>query len=244
MTDIAAQVSASLDALTTEFDTIAHNLANVSTVGYKRRCHGFAEALASQGGDASTGEIDVESSSATSIDFSQGNLKETGRTLDVGLYGKGFFVIETPEGPLYTRHGVFRANQNGQIVDVEGRVVGGVGGPLAVPAETDVSQITISYDGRISAAGAEMGRFRIVDFPENENQLMAAGLNCFRAPKDVVPTVVEDVVVRQGCQEASNVEMIDELVSMIMVTRTYEANVKLVNVKKDTTNSVIGVAMG
>lgn len=244
MADIAAQVSASLNALTTEFDTIAHNLANVSTVGYKRRCHGFAEALNSQGGGANAAGGNGGSSSQTSIDFSQGNLKETGRTLDVGLYGKGFFVIETPEGPLYTRHGIFRTNQNGQIVDVEGRVVGGAGGPLVVPAETDVSQITISYDGHLSAAGAKLGQFRIVDFPDQEDQLMSVGLNCFQVPEDVKPVNVEDVVVRQGCQESSNVEMIDELVSMMMVTRTYEANVRLVNVKKDTTNSVVGVAMG
>ncbi len=243
MADIAAQVSASLDALTREFDTIAHNLANVSTTGYKRRCHSFGDALASQAGTgAATGG--EEANGQSFFDFSQGTLKQTGRTLDVGLYGKGFFVIETPEGPLYTRHGVFRTNQNGQIVDAEGRTVAGTAGPLAVPAELDVSQISIGYDGRLNADGAEVGQFRIVDFPDDEDQLVAAGLNCFRAPDDVKPTDVEETVVRQGCQEASNVEMIDELVSMIMVTRTYEANVKLVNVKKDTSNSVIGVAMG
>jgi len=241
--DITAQVSASLDSLTREFDTIAHNLANVSTTGYKRRCHSFGDALASQGGTEGTSD-GGEASGPSLFDFSQGTLKETGRTLDVGLYGKGFFVIETPEGPLYTRHGVFRTNQNGQIVDVEGRVVGGAGGPLAIPVETDISQVTIGYDGRVSAGGEEVGQFQIVDFPEKEDQLVAVGLNCFRVPEDVAPTAVEDIVVRQGCQESSNVEMIDELVSMIMVTRTYEANVKLVNVKKDTTNSVIGVAMG
>ena len=113
--------------------------------------------------------------------------------------------------------------KNGQIVDAEGRTVAGTAEPLAVPAELDVSQINIGYDGRLNADGAEVGQFRIVDFPDNEDQLVAAGLNCFRAPDDVKPTDVEDTVVRQGCQEASNVEMIDELVSMIMVTRTYEA---------------------
>jgi len=233
--DVTAQLSASLNALTKEFDTIAHNLANVSTAGYKRQCSSFTKTLAAQAG---------EESSQGDLDFSQGHLIETHRTLDVALYGKGFFVVETPEGPLYTRHGVFRENQNGQIVDAEGRVVAGANGPLAIPNTMDVSHITISQDGQISAGGAVVGQFRIVEFGENEGQLVPVGLCCFQAPKDAEPSDAVDVVVRQGCQESSNVKMAEELVSMILVSRMYEANMKLVNVKKDTTNSVIGVAMG
>lgn len=233
MADVASQISSSLKALGREFDIIAHNLANVSTAGYKRRCSSFSSALADQ-----------ENAKTSALDFTQGNLVETGRTLDVALYGKGFFVIETPDGPLYTRHGVFRANQNGQIVDSEGRSLAGVGGPLAIPAETDVSRITVSQDGRIMGGGAAIGQFRIVEFADKEDLLEAAGFSCFRAPQDAPPKDTTDVVVKQGYQEASNVEMIDELVSMIMVSRMYESNMKLVNVKKDTTNSVIGVAMG
>ena len=246
MQDVTTQISASLDSLTREFDMIAHNLANASTTGYKRRVHGFAQALNAQSGVAGgTTDADGTNSSAQSLyDFSQGHLVETGRTLDVALHGKGFFVIETPDGPLYTRHGVFRANQNGQVVDSEGRLVAGSGGPLAVPNGMSVSQVTVSQDGSVNADGVPIGQFRVVDFPDKEDQLTSVGLCCFRVPDDVTPVDAENVVVRQGCQESSNVEMIDELVSMIMVTRTYEANVKLVNVKKDTTNSVIGVAMG
>ncbi len=235
MADVTAQLSASLNALTREFDTIAHNLANVSTAGYKRQCSSFTKTMAAQGGgEAPRGQLD----------FTQGHLIETHRTLDVALYGKGFFVIETPEGPLYSRHGVFRENQNGQIVDAEGRAVAGANGPLAIPNTTDVSHITVAQDGQISAAGEIVGQFRIVEFGENEAQLVPTGLCCFQAPKGVEPTDAVDVVVRQGCQEASNVKMAEELVSMILVSRMYEANMKLVNVKKDTTNSVIGVAMG
>ncbi|MBN1359556.1 MAG: flagellar hook basal-body protein [Sedimentisphaerales bacterium] len=235
MADVAAQLNASLNALTREFDTIAHNLANVSTAGYKRQCSSFTKTLATQSG---------ENPAHGSLDFSQGHLIETHRTLDVALYGKGFFVIETPEGPLYTRHGVFRENPNGQIVDAEGRVVAGANGPLNIPQTTDVSQITVSQDGQISTGGSVVGQFRVVEFGENEGQLVPVGLCCFQAPKDVEPTDAQNVVVRQGCQEASNVKMAEELVSMILVTRMYEANMKLVNVKKDTTNSIIGVAMG
>ena len=243
MTDVAAQVSASLNALTREFDIIAHNLANVSTTGYKRRLHGFSRAMDSQS-DLVDGVSKGGDSSSDGFDFSQGHLVETGRTLDVALFGKGFFTIETPEGPLYTRHGVFQTNQNGQIVDSEGRVVAGANGPLNVPSETNITDISVNQNGQISIDGTTIGQFRIVDFPGKEDRLIAVGLGCFQAPKDVEPVAAEQTLVRQGCQEASNVQMIEELVSMIMVTRTYEANVKLVNVTKDTSNSVIGVAMG
>jgi len=233
MADVSTQVSASLEALTREFDIITHNLANVSTTGYKRRCSSFSSML-----------DDQQNAAASALDFSQGNLVETGRTLDVALYGKGFFVVETPDGPLYTRHGVFRANQNGQIVDSEGRSLAGVSGPLAIPTTTDVSQVTVSQGGRISADGALIGQFRIVDFAGKEDQLETVGFCCFRAPQDMPVRDAEDVVVKQGYQEASNVEIVDELVSMIMVSRMYEANMRLLSIKKDTTNSVISVAMG
>lgn len=238
MSDVAAQVSASMRGLTREFDTIAHNLANVSTTGYKRRLSSFAGAMADQegGGDQQAG--------TSSIDFTQGNLVETRRTLDVALYGKGFFVVETPDGPLYTRHGVFRANENGQLVDFQGRSIGGSGGPLAIPTTTDVSKVTISQDGRVIAGEGAVGQFRIVEFGDKENLLEPVGFGCYRAPEEAPPKDAEEVVVKQGYQEASNVQMIDELVGMIMVSRMYEANMRLVNVKKDTTNSVIGVAMG
>ncbi len=236
MADATAQISASLNALTKEFDAIAHNLANVSTAGYKRQCNSFTKTLAAQ--------TSGEAASNGTIDFSQGHLIETRRTLDIALYGKGFFVVETPSGPLYTRHGVFRENQNGQLVDSGGRVVAGSNGPLAIPNTTDVSQITVSQDGRISAGGAVVGQFRVVEFGDDEGRLTPAGLCCFRAPEDVEPRDAESVVVRQGCREASNVKMAEELVSMILVSRMYEASMKLVNVKKDTTSSVISVAMG
>lgn len=243
MADIAAQVSASLDALTREFDIIAHNLANVSTVGYKRRCNVFTKALTAQtemsyneGGEAATSE--------GVFDFSQGHLVETGRKLDLALQGKGFFVIETPDGPLYTRHGIFETNQNGQIVDLSGRMVAGMAGPLAVPAQVSPFELHVDDGGRLSARGAVIGQFRVVEFPDQEDQLVAAGNSCFRAPQDVVPVDATSPVVRQGYQEASNVTLVDELVDMIVVSRLYEANMKLVSKKGDTTQSLLNVAMG
>ncbi len=241
MTDIGAQVSASLNTLTREFDIIAHNMANVSTAGFKRRCNSFTQVLAAQ--EAGQGQAEGEDSQGL-FDFSQGNLVQTDRTLDFGLHGKGFFVLETPEGPVYTRHGVFHTNQNGQIVDTMGRLVAGVAGPIIVPPDVDVADLYGTDDGRLIGGQAEIGRFRIVEFPDGQEKLQAVGQNCFQAPEDVDPVDAVNVVVRQGYQEASNVKLVDELVNMILVSRMYEANMKLVTVKRESSSTAMSVAMG
>jgi flagellar basal body rod protein FlgG len=242
VTDIGAQVSASLNALTREFDIVAHNMANVNTVGYKRQCNSFTKVLGAQEEAQDSGASEEEAQGA--YDFTQGNLTPTGRTLDLGLHGEGFFVIETPEGPVYTRHGVFQTNQNGQIVDTAGRVVAGMAGPVIVPPEVDVGDVYVSDDGRVLAGQTEIGKLRLVAFPNDQDKLQGIGSNCFLPPEDVDPTDATDVIVKQGYQEASNVKLVDELVNMILVSRMYESNMKLVSVKKESSNAVIGVAMG
>jgi flagellar basal body rod protein FlgG len=237
------QVTSSINALTEDFNTITHNLSNVSTVGYKRICNSFVKALQAQLGQQGdpSGTINLE----TQLDFSQGNLVETGRSLDFAIYGKGFFVIETPEGPLYTRNGIFYTNQNGQITDSDGRIVAGQGGPVTLPSGIAPSQINVSADGSISAGGVVVGKFNIVNFKENENELVAVGGNCFKMPdENVTPVPADKMVVRQGYQESSNVKTVDELVDMIMVSRLYEANMKFIAAQRETSSSIIGVAMG
>jgi flagellar basal-body rod protein FlgF len=242
VTSSISQMSANIDALEKEFDSIAHNMANVSTVGFKRRSNNFTKAMVAQGGGPESGADDGAPQGA--FDFSQGTLVQTDRTLDVALYGKGFFVLESPEGPLYTRHGIFLTNPNGQIVDSAGRLVSGASGPLLVPPNVDVSEIRVDDAGRVTAGPALLGQFRIVEFADKENRLFAVGSSCFAAPKDVPPKDAANVAVRQGYEEASNVKLVDELVSMITVSRLYEANMKLTTVNKDNTSSAISVAMG
>jgi flagellar basal-body rod protein FlgG len=115
---------------------------------------------------------------------------------------------------------------------------------VLVPPDVDVSQIHVDDAGRVSAGQASLGQFRLVQFADKEARLLPAGLNCFRAPKDVQPTNAANVAARQGYEEASNVTLVDELVNMIMVSRLYEANMKWVSVNRDNSNSAISVAMG
>ena len=171
MAETADQIASSVDALMQEFYSITHNLANVSTVGYKRRCNAFSRILDSQSPQEETyspGVIEINSA----LDFSQGSVVQTNRPMDFALSGKGFFVIETPQGPLYTRNGTFFKNQTGQIVDTEGRTVAGQAGAITVPNDVAPSQITVSSDGTISAAGNNIGKFRVVNFADEQEKLV------------------------------------------------------------------------
>jgi len=242
MSVITDQVSTSIDALTQEFDIIAHNLANVSTVGFKRRCNAFSKSLEAQDTETySPGTIDLNSA----FDFSQGSIVKTDRPLDFALHGKGFFVIETPEGPLYTRNGTFQTNQNSQIVDSQGRIVAGQAGPITIPGDVGISQLSISTDGTISAGEIAIGKFRLVNFNDNDNKLVPTGDSCYRMPdENIQPVEAEQLVVKQGYQEASNVQIIDELVDMIMVSRLYEANMKSITSEQQASSSLMSVALG
>ncbi len=242
MSVITDQVSTSIDALTQEFDIIAHNLANVSTVGFKRRCNAFSKSLEAQDTEAySPGTIDLNSA----FDFSQGSIVKTDRPLDFALHGKGFFVIETPKGPLYTRNGTFQTNQNSQIVDSQGRIVAGQAGPITIPSDVGISQLSISSDGTISAGEIAIGKFRLVNFNDNDNKLVPTGDSCYRMPdENIQPVEAEQLVVKQGYQEASNVQIIDELVDMIMVSRLYEANMKSITAEQQASSSLMSVALG
>ncbi len=245
MTVQITQISSSVDALTRELEIITHNLANASTTGFKRRCNAFSKVLDKQQGGAETytpGQIDLKSA----FDFSQGNLVQTGRTLDFALGSSGFFVIETPEGPLYTRNGSFVTNANGQIVDSMGRTVSGESGPITLPASVGISDIHVTADGRISAGDITVGKFKVVDFKKEETDLLVpAGNNCFlMTDKNIQPAAAENIAVQQGAQEASNVKVVDELVDMIMVTRLYEANMRYLSAQTQNTSALTSVAMG
>jgi flagellar basal-body rod protein FlgF len=244
MAEIISQVSSSIDALMQEYEIITHNLANVSTAGFKRRCNAFSKALEEQGSpDQAYTPGTVELNSA--LDFSQGNLIETGRKLDFALMGKGFFVIETPDGPFYTRNGIFSTNQNGQLVDMDGRTVAGESGPVTIPDNVPVSELFVTNDGTINAQGTTIGKFRLVDFGDNQDKLASVGNHCYMMTEEgIEPTAVQNIVVKQGFQEASNVQIIEELVDMIMVSRLYEANMEFLNASKQAANSLMSVAMG
>ncbi len=240
MSELTDQVSTSIAALSREFETVTHNLANVSTVGYKRKANAFSVSLDTEQG-YTPGNIDPD----LAFDFSQGDMVETGRPLDFALFGKGLFVIETPDGPLYTRNGMFGTDENGQIVDSVGRVVAGESGPISIPSNVGPSKVSVSGDGTVSAGGTPVGKFRIVDFGDDESKLLPTGDSCYKMPDAAIePITAERVVVKQKFQESSNVKIIEELVDMIFVSRLYQANMKSITAQQEASSSLMSLAMG
>ena len=154
-----------------------------------------------------------------------------------------FFVIETPKGQMYTRNGVFRLNDKGQMVDSKGQSVAGQSGPLTVPVNIGPSAVNISADGRLSANGQSLGQFRVVQFDEPD-LLVPIGESCFRAPESAAPKPAETPGVHQGFQEGSNVSVVEELVDLITVSRLYEANAKSIKAHDERMKNILQVAMG
>jgi flagellar basal-body rod protein FlgF len=243
MATVQETTGASVSALMQEYDTITHNLANASTTGYKRKVNAFSQILDKvTNGDRPAAQEGL--GVTLGVDFSQGHTVQTGRSLDLALQGEGFFVVETPTGPLYTRNGTFQVNGMGQVVDSQGRIIAGDGGPIVIPKEVSTSTINVSDDGKVSAGSLAIGRFRVVEFADKKTELTPVGMNCFAAVGGDGPKAAKASMIKQGYQESSNVNTMEELVGLITVTRVYEANMKVLTSKSDAGKNMLTVAMG
>ncbi len=246
MPSVTPLLRTNTELLQHEFDTITHNLANANTAGFKSRGNNFIAALQSYEFDADLGDsTPAETLMLTQqTDFSQGKLVHTGRTLDLALSGPGFFTIETPEGPLYTRNGLFHMNTNGQLVNSGGYTVAGVAGPITLPPTVDLEHIEITPNGTIKSGPQALGQIQVRTFADNENLLAAAGTSEFSAPEGLVPLPAGDnISVHQGYQEASNVNTVKELVGMMSVARLYEANMNFIKARREASQALMQVAM-
>jgi flagellar basal-body rod protein FlgF len=236
MVDSIGQNASSQEALTEQFETITHNLANANTPGYKRIMCDFISQPSSVPG--ASPEVALK----TVHDFSQGALVQTDRPLDLAIQGQGMFVLETPQGELYTRHGVFTTNADGKLVDPSGRGVAGESGPIVIPNNTPLRSISIGADGTLAAGTTVLGKLKLVEFKTPEN-LVAVGEGAFQATSGQA-TPAENTTVHQGFQEASNVNVVNEMVGLITVSRLYEANVKTLHARDERLKSLLQVAAG
>ena len=228
-------VGASMSALTGRLRAAAHNIANVNTTGYKRVHASFAGALAAQTGQPAD--------AALTLDLTQGSLTRTGRPLDLALHGEGFFVIETPQGPLYTRNGTFAVNANRQLVDTSGRTVSGDSGPITLPPGVSPLDVTVSADGAVAAGAQQIGRLKLVAFAD-PSVLRPVGSSGFKSASPAAPAEAAETTVQQGHLEGSNVSAVEELVNLITITRLYQGNAKSIESKGDGMDYLLDVAMG
>lgn len=237
-----------LDAQQTRMAVISNNLANVNTTGFKRDRASFEDMLyqsvrqpgAQVGADAQsptglmlgTGVRLV----ATEKTHTQGSLTTTKNALDIAVQGSGFFQIAQPDGTTaYTRDGAFKISATGQVVTSNGA-------PLvpAINIPANALSITIGQDGIVSvelpgsAAQQQIGQITLARFA-NPAGLQSLGQNLLRetpasgAPQVGAPTVAGAGSLAQGALEASNVNVVEEMVSMIETQRAYEINSKAIS---------------
>ena len=207
--------------LSRQMDVIATNLANLETAGFKAENMIFTELLE----QTAEGEVLSLVHDVSFVrDLSEGPMVGTQSPLDLAIHGQGYFVVDTPDGERYTRHGVFQLDDGGQIVTTEGHpVLNNGGAPIVVPLDT--SRITITRDGTISADAQEIGQIKLVSF-ESPQALSKIGSGLYEAIGQT-PTTDPDSEVLQGMVENSNVKGVVEMTRMIDTVRSYQAAAKL-----------------
>ncbi len=216
-----------------EMNTVANNIANAATTGYRREGVLFTEYIkATPGGDS----LSMAAARARTIDLSQGALTQTGGTFDLAIEGEGFFLVQTPTGERLTRAGTFTPNDAGDLVTPDGHPLLDAGGaPVFAPPEAEV--ITIAPDGTMSADGApiaQIGLWRPVDPTDIVREAGAL----FRAEQGTEP-VIEGGRILQGRIEGSNVDPVTEIARMIEVQRAYELGQAFLDRESDRRSKLI-----
>jgi len=244
-----------MEAQQLNLNTIANNLANVNTPGFKRSKIEFQDMLyqkpRSSGTDSGGGNIvptgiEVGNGSrvaATSKVFTQGQLTQTGEKLDVAIQGDGFFDVQRADGTLaYTRDGTFKLNAQGQDVNIDGLPI--LSGFQAIPPGT--TSITIAENGEVSvqsASGTQSFRLTLTRFA-NPPGLRSMGGNLYEetaaSGTPEVGAASENGFGRliQGYTEASNVNIVEEMVNLIVAQRAYEINSKSVQTSDEMLRNV------
>jgi flagellar basal-body rod protein FlgG len=236
-----------MEAQQTQLDHVSNNLANVATNGYKRSHAVFEDLMYQnlrQAGASSSEQTNLPTglqvglgtrAVATSRNFSQGNLSQTTNALDVAVLGNGFFSVQMPDGTTgYTRDGAFQVNAQGALVTNNGYAV--LPG-ITIPA--GALSTTIGSDGTVSVTLAGQSLPQVVGQMQTANFVNPAGLepkgqNIFgetaASGTASVGTPGQNALgtLRQGFVETSNVNVVEELVSMIQTQRAYELNSKAI----------------
>ena len=195
---------------------LAADIANVGTAGYKSERAADAQADRPQFSSVLQSAIDVTTGDRR-LDVAPGTMASTGRDLDFALEGNGFFVIDTPAGPRYTRNGHFNRSTDGTLVTDDGAAVQGTNGPIKL----GMGEVTVDGDGTIKAGGIVAGTLKVVTF-ENPSGLAAESGAKLRAGT-AVPIDVAQPNVRIGTLEQSNVSLVDRVAQLTGVSRSFEA---------------------
>lgn len=217
-------------------ESLANNLANALTPGFKRDRVSF-EALLAQAANGETppglpGGPSLISAPRMRPDFTPGPVETTGSPLDMALTGDGFFAVQTPRGERYTRAGNFTRDSGGRLAMADGTLVLGQGGPIKVDGD-----LAVGGDGSVSVNGEARGKLKLVRFPDTST-LSHEGGALWASTKP--PAAATSTSVKQGCLESSNVNTVEEMIDMMTAFRSYEANIKSVQIQGDSLAQLLG----
>lgn len=202
-----------------QLDRLASDIANAKTAGYKAERVTTNVAPRPAFGKALQAAIDVTPGPGH-VDFRPGSMERTGRDLDFAIEGRGFFVVDTPQGPRYTRNGNFSLTADGTVTTSDGYAVQTATGPLTV--SKNGGPINVAEDGTVSAGTQTAGKLRIVDFG-NYSELQREEMGRFRAPVTTTAVDADAMAVRSGLLESSNVSVVDRMVALTEMARGFEA---------------------
>jgi flagellar basal-body rod protein FlgF len=239
--DVAGYVALTRQrGLDKELQTVANNIANISTTGYQREGVIFAEmveALPTEGGS-----VAMTAARGHFIDHVQGALSPTGGPLDFAIEGEGYFTVLTPQGERLTRAGSFTRDAEGQIVNMDGyQLLDEGGGPILVPFE--VTNVNLSTDGTLSGDGQPIAQLGLV-VPDDPTTVFREAGVLFRVGGNVTPLEPGQSNFVQGFVEQSNVNAVSEMAHMIEVQRAYESGQKLLEQEDQRIREVVQVLGG
>jgi flagellar basal-body rod protein FlgF len=232
MDSLTIAAASGLQSRMESLDLLANNLANSATAGYKRdqEFYGvFTSDDADSGGDAPATTLPTVQHQWT--DFSPGVIQTTGNPLDVAISGSGFFSVDGPSGPLYTRNGSLKVLPSGALATANGYALKSAsGGPIQI---TSNKPIEISTDGVVHQENRSVGQIAVVNFKSTDSLSKTSGA-CFRNDDTKNPPMpATNVEVQQGKLEGSNVPVAEAAMRLVGVMRQSEMLQKAIGVSSD-----------
>jgi len=211
---------------------VTNNLANANTTGYKGDYPSFESFFA--GRTRGVTKDNTVSSDVSivklndGINTQQGPIKQTGNPLDLAIEGNGFFVVNTPQGPRYSRNGNFTLDSDGKLVTNTGFPLAGESGDISISG----NKVVIKEDGSVMVDGRNAGKLRLVSVNDHKN-LLKEGNNLFSLKNGGLETETEEFKIIQGSLEMSNVNAIREMTRLITISRSYGAYQKVMQSMDD-----------
>jgi flagellar basal-body rod protein FlgF/flagellar basal-body rod protein FlgG len=210
-----------LVARTQALDIAATNLANAGTPGYRAEQEYFRSALL--GPDAQDSQLGKTVNNfgllgGDRLNLGQGAFEQTGNPLDLAIEGEGFFQVQTPNGPRYTRDGGFHRTPAGLLVTASGdAVLSATGQLIPIPP----GEVSVGADGAVSVAGGVVATVGVFTFPKG-TKLTAEGANRYLAPTNLPPVLAKNSTIHQGAIENANQGVIPGTLNLLLVQREAE----------------------